>query len=597
MSSSPRKTVKARFSHAWARMFSTSVFARFVSLYERANARLRDGLFHRANLLSLSGKRRVLRLKGAAARQIDESFLAVFWKRCVHFLLSLRVRCVGLFFFVFGVINCLIYLSSRFLPRFLTADPKHLIFGVFITLASLPLFRRRRSLAASLKQSRLLSAFLEKAVLLRENEFPTLHAQSADAFCILSGLILGLLSLFFNPFRLLGVLLMLIFVALAFYKPEFGAAALLFLFPFLSQTASANLLIFLFAALMLKVLRGKRTLRFELIGLSAGIFSAFLLLCGLFSILPANQNASLLFVGALSFFFVSNLSGRREVFTVLLALFVLGATASSVMRLGFHFLPDSLFTGGARLLLRTLTDHASLYFTLCALPLALLFSIRGESALGRLFFFTCLFALLADLWLYASLAAALTALACTALLLAVSSRKMFLLVLVLALATLVALPLIEGAQTEFLWTALSERSPSIFVNQSRLPQGSFLFGIGAFSPEALTALNLSDSLSGSLTFYSQFLLAVGIFGLLVFLLFLLFAMQKSTHYYLTSPYNPKRLFAIAPLFSILALLIIGLTRNLFADARAFSLIFVFAAALSSLTQTLSREDNVILDRF
>lgn len=597
MANDPKRRLFSRFSLAWTRLFSTSFFAFFLSLHDRAEEKSRTGLFARAKRLFTRYEQLRLKFKRTVPRILEESFFCRMRTRALHFLLSIRLRSFGILFFVFGFANCLIYFARRLWPLLGRAQAAHLIFGLLLTLSALPLFSRRRSLSAALTRSLFVGSFLEKVVLLRADQYPHLHSQSRDAFCALVGLLLGLCCFFTSPAVILLLLCALILCALSLYQPEFATALLFFLYPFLSAPKLVALTLFVALCLLFKVLRGRRSLHVGLLHLCVGIFLLFTLFSGAFSTLPGRENAFFLAGNALSFFLITNLSRKRKVYTVLLASFVCGVTLQSALKLVFYLLPGNLLTGEVRALALALTEHSVPALPLCALILALFFLLRAPHPAGRLWAFLAIGLLLFDLWAESSLAAWGAAVFCMILLLMVSSRALFFGMLALLLGVCIALPLIDGSQTAFLFAALEERAPSLLFSQSQLPQGSFLLGLGAFSPDALTALQLSAEAMPNVTLYTQLLLGLGVYGVLLVALIFVFTFQKSAHYYVSAPHNRHRLLALAPLVCTVALLLCGLTQNLLLTPHVFSLFFAFCSVSDAAVDTLRSDDTVILQRF
>lgn len=598
MANVTKKRLFSRFSLASTRLFATSVFARFLSLYHTANERMQESASPKRERAALRRvKNAYLSFKGSFARLTEESTVVRLYRNLIRAVLTLRLKCVGLFFFTFGFATVFLYLGRRFLPFFDGAQSSQLIFGIFLCLASLPLFFRRRSLATALLQSRAVSSFLSQVVLLRAAEVHKGHGHSADFLCAAAGLIFGLLGLFTSPFSLLFLLFVLVLAAISLYKPEFGACLVFFFLPLVSAKTDVTLILFSAVCLVLKVLRGKRAWHHDLLSATALIFGAFVLLSGLFSPLGVQENAALLFCGVLFFFVVHNLSRRTEVFRVLLRSFTSGAASLSLLRTLFFLLPEKLLDGELLNLARA-TEHAALpAFTVTALVLCLYFLLQKESAAKKLFSFICFALFVFDLWLYNSIAAYVAASIGLFLLLCVYSRALFFLLVSGAIIGVALLPIIEGSQTAFLQEALASRAPSAFFVQAPLPSGSFFLGLGAFSPDALAELNVSDTLFENLSFYTHLLLSVGVFGLLLLALFLLFGMQKASHYYLNASYNKHRLQTLSPVVCILTLLLLGLAQNLFSDARIMTLLFSLCAVSSASVDTLCAEDRVILQRF
>ena len=597
MAKKPRSNLFSRFSLAWTRVFATSVFARFLALYGEWNEGLSQGIFAPFARFFASKKYLFLKFKGGFARQVENSTLSRLCRRYTTFFATLRLKSVGLFFFVFGICNCLIFLSRRFLSLFGEAESSQLLFGLFATLASLPLFSRRRSLSVAVKKSRILGALFSEVALLRAEDFSRAHSHSADALTAFLGFGAGALSLFVNPFFILLAVFAVVLCALSLYKPEFGAALTLFCLPFVPQNVAAMLTVFVGACLLFKMLRGRRSATFDLLTLVSLILATVVLFCALSSRLACREQGLLLLMGILCFFIFANLSRRRAVFTVLIGAFVAGTASLAAINTLFRFLPEQFVTGALRGFYLTLTANASPAVALCGAILSLYLVLRAKTGAHKLFSFVALLLLILDHWISASLSTALSLMISAAVLLCVSSRALFFCILALGIGTLVCLPFIEGSQLAFLFDAFASSAGTPLFSVSGLPGGSFVFGIGAFCPESLSAFGLQGEVLQSLSLYTQLLLSVGLFGLFVFGVFFLFSFQKAMHFYAAATYNQNRLMALAPLIASLALLICGLRLDLMADARTFILLFSFAAISSATVDTLKNEDAVILNRF
>lgn len=593
MAKTPKKHLFSRFSLAWSRAFSTSFFVRSLSLYRVANERLKTGVFHKIPEFFAAKKAHFLRFKTAAARLFENSFFVSLFRRASESLLTVRTGSVGIFFFVFGIVNLFIYLSRRFLPLFGTESSEEILFGLFLMLASLPMLSKKRTIARACSESRLIGKFLSGVVFLRPSQYPKSAPHTANALALLLGLLAGAASFFINPFLVLLFILLPIPVALSVYKPEFGMFAVFFFLPFLSSRAASALTLFVLFCLVLKLLRGKRTLHTDLLGIVVLLFTVFLAVVLLIS---GKQDLSLL-TGVLCYFIVANLSRQKKVFENLFSSFLAGAGLLSTLHILFFYLPESAKGGALRAFEALLLKNASLPLTVAAAVLCIYPVLREKRAARRLLALFCLLILLFDLWLYTSLGATLATAVSIILLLAVSSRAMFFILLLLGGAVIVALPFLEGQQTAFLIRALSERTPALFFVESDLPSGAFFTGIGAFSSEELAQLGCTGAAAEHLSFYTAFLLGLGLFGLLTFFFILLFSFQKSTEYYVSAPYNHARLLPVTPVFAVLSLLLLGFEQNFLPDARVFSLLFSLVAISSATTDILSREDSAMVDRF
>lgn len=598
MSKKPRGTsLFSRFSILWTRLFATSVFSRTLSFYDRANAAFREGLLRRTARLFGAKPRLRLQAKTRTATLLESSAVLSLYRRAVRALLSTRLKSVGVFLFFLGFSNCLIYLGQRFLLAAVAADVAHLFFGLGMVLASLPFFSRRETISSALLKSRISGGFLLRIAQVRPAEIPTASAHTADASAIVLALVCALFCMLFDPLRLLGALLSLAALLLSFYKPELALTLTLAAYPFLSSAQLALMSALGALCLLGKVLRGRRCLRFCLLDSLVLLFSLYVLFSAIFSPLSTTQNAFLLCAILLLYFTATNLCRRLQTAYLFCGAFFAGVCLCSALHLTRALLPERLLLTPVVSLLETLTQNHSAILCVLALPFCLYFAMHAGRARTRLLCVLCALLLCADLWVFSSVSAYLCALCAVLLLLLFSSRAMFFALVLCGICVLIALPLIEGQQTAFLFDLLARRSPSLLVENSGLPASAFLFGLGAFSPAALTELSLAENLVGNAALFSQLLLALGLVGMLLFLCILLFGAQKGLCYFLHNTHSRHRLFVLMPLCSMFALLVFSLAQNPLNDPKLFGLFFLFAALSHASTDLLHAQDAVIEARF
>ncbi|MBQ2766729.1 MAG: O-antigen ligase family protein [Clostridia bacterium] len=267
--------------------------------------RRRDSLFSRVQL--------------AVARNFENSFFTGLFSRLANYLLSCSLRMYGLFFSSFAVYTLLIFLIQRYALS-LQAENGTFLMGTVILLAALPLLASRQPLAEAL----LNSAFLRPLLLnvagvpreLLENRRLSRGRRNHIAF--LAGVALGLLTYFIPAVLLLLILAGAVAVMLVLSMPEIGILTMIALLPYLvvfshPSIALAALILLTAFSYFLKLLRGKRVLRIELLDFAVIFFGIAFLSGGLVSFSGAGslKTTAIYICFLLGYFLVVNLMRTR----------------------------------------------------------------------------------------------------------------------------------------------------------------------------------------------------------------------------------------------------------------------------------------------
>lgn len=159
---------------------------------------------------------------------------------------------------------------------------------VFMTI-SLPLmFTKKGSFFTSLNESRFGSFFLRHFSGIRSESISKKIMPSHNGKAFVCGVFFGLLTFFVPPWTILAFFAVMIFVAIVMNIPEFGLEFLIFVLPFLSLMdhptyAAVAISLLVLCSLFLKVLRGKRSIRFEPTDLYVLLFMVLILFGGVFT--------------------------------------------------------------------------------------------------------------------------------------------------------------------------------------------------------------------------------------------------------------------------------------------------------------------------
>jgi len=122
------------------------------------------------------------------------------------------------------------------------------------------------------------------------------------------------LSVWISPIRLILALVALVFLLAVFYVPETGIVGILFCMPFVSSGALNNLLLYTAICFVLKYIRGKRTIRFDTLGIVVLLFSVVCLFNypNLYSESGVRFAADSVFSGLVLFFLITNLMKSKK---------------------------------------------------------------------------------------------------------------------------------------------------------------------------------------------------------------------------------------------------------------------------------------------
>jgi len=209
---------------------------------------------------------------------------------------------------------------------------------VLMTVSLTLMFAKKGSLFAFLDESRFGGFFMRHFAGIRSETIQrkTLRRHNGKAF--VSGMCLGLLTFFLPPWLVFSLLGITVFVAVVMNIPEFGLVFLVFVLPFLSfmehptYVAVAISLLILFS-LLVKVLRGKRSIRFEPADLYALLFFVLILFGGIFTFggMASFRSAFVFCVLGLMYFAVTALIRNEEWLKRVLSAFMASSCVVSVV--------------------------------------------------------------------------------------------------------------------------------------------------------------------------------------------------------------------------------------------------------------------------
>ena len=260
------------------------------------------------------------RIKRRASGFFENSFVLRGFGRLIEYLLSCSLRVYGAFSIIFGLYTILLFCIKSFMLD-MSTDIADLIFGGVIVLVSIPLIYSNRQLALCLREGGISRFILFRALLIPEGKLSVSEDNVVRRYnwAVIGGMIAGFLTYFVSPVTVFGVIFATVVAGIILCQPEAGILGLIILTPFTSLlkhptiVVLSGVLVTSFAYIV-KCIRGKRTMRFGLIGAFVTLFAFATILGGVSatggreSLYPAVVYTILI----LGYFLTTNLLATRE---------------------------------------------------------------------------------------------------------------------------------------------------------------------------------------------------------------------------------------------------------------------------------------------
>lgn len=306
----------------------------FADLYTKCNEKWRNGYIY--NLLKKKKQR--VREKATFAHIYENSLISKFIAGVSQDIIHshLRMWGVGLLFFAFSVLLTSMvryyYLGEGIMDRF--------IIGVVIVVFSLPLIISRKELGESFLNGRLTRFIITKVLHLNPTRFErsTVPFEGSYFVAILFAVSLGFLTYFSHPIQVINIAVIFVVFALIMSFPELGLIFMMIIVPFANlfphpTVAVLILLSFTAVGFLVKLLRAKRVVKFELIDVLVLTFSVLLLFGGIFTSggISSFNSAEIYFAFLLVYFLIVNMYiGKSAIYRAFKILIVTATLVSIV---------------------------------------------------------------------------------------------------------------------------------------------------------------------------------------------------------------------------------------------------------------------------
>ncbi len=542
------------------------------------------------------------------ARAFESSFLLGKMGDLFKIIVSLPLKFYGNLLLSFGFYSTAVFLFREFVPLLSPAAQSDLYINLTAIAAAIPLMLSKDSLSGAVGKGRISRLIFVEAFGLKEEDFdiePKNYSR-LGSLAIFLGMILGLGSLFLSPLYLPMCIGALVLSAAILLTPEVGIIVAVFAMPFVSLAKYPSLIIALIVAVsavgfIIKLIRGKRVFKLELLDLAVALFAVVLLMGGAISTGGASslETAILSAVLMLGYFLALNmlrtqkwldrcvgaLTGSAVITAVVgIAQYITGRAVSDWLDTSYFSDIDGRVT--------VFFDNPNILgaYLAIAFPFLLAKTARSKDGRGRWLGRLSILAVVICAVLTWS-RSAWVAMIVTAIIFALINNRNTLKWLLLLAASLpvAAYVLPKSVLRRFMSIGDLADSSSyyrVYTWRGTLKaiSDNLLGGVG-YGGSAYAEIYPQYAYAGieaaahSHNLYLQILFDVGIFGFLIFAAMLFFFSQKNFEFFKRKGDRGIKLMASAAFCACLAAFVIGIFDYVFYNLRIF-FIFWIAMALS-----------------
>ena len=212
--------------------------------------------------------------------------------------------------FSFGFYIVTIQLLKQYTFNVKNLNPHSLVAGIVIMGLSIFMFFSKKNIAGAIYESKALRFLLFDFLGLRIIDIAEASGmESHRGFNIpfILGMVFGVLSIFIEPIYIVSAFALLFLAALILSSPEAGILLVFLTLPFLSTMNLITILTLIFLSYILKLICGRRVIKFTLVDFTVIAFLIFVFFGGIFTVDSSSAQKMLVFVCfMLGYFVVKN---------------------------------------------------------------------------------------------------------------------------------------------------------------------------------------------------------------------------------------------------------------------------------------------------
>lgn len=331
------------------RALCEGLFGKIFTSYSANQSKFDNGYFGGRLLGGERAKQNSRKLRRVFAEGFEKSFFLGFVKRSSRIMLETSLKNYGNYCLTFGLYSVFSYFFRTYFTILKPADMGHFITGIVFIFIAIPMLMSKNSLAEVLGKGIVSRAVLCDAFGMRDESFEIDAKQTKTRanLAIILGMASGLLTLFMDPVYIPIVALLIVAIAVIMVTPEIGILVSLFALPLFSFYDMPSVLLTFFVGVtalgyIVKLIRGKRIIKFELIDLAVLFFLIVLISSGIISAGARMSFYEAAVAGTLMlvYFLIANMMRTRQWINRCVLALVSSATITAVLGVIEYFFGD-----------------------------------------------------------------------------------------------------------------------------------------------------------------------------------------------------------------------------------------------------------------
>lgn len=596
-----------RFSKWIYRKLDGSLIGGFFTSYKVENAKAKSSATHDIYKRVKLSDKVFTPVKRMIARATENSAILSFLKNILDSLLSSSMKSYGIFMFSSALYSAIVYIFRVFYFGSAEVKASHIITLIVMLISSVLMIASRQTLATSLLSSPTASFVLLEVVGIRREALEG-RAPKRDRFDIpfIAGLIFGLASIAVRPLSIIFCMLAAVAAYLVLIKPEFGVFLIIVSLPFTPTMMLVSAVIYTLVCFCIKVARGKRSVKFDLLDAVVLVFLGLTAMGGIVSCSQNSIHPALVYCAfMLGYFLVVNLIRSRE--WVMRCVYGLIASSSAVALYGlfqnFFGISDTtwhdtrLFDGISGRVVSTFENPNVLseYLIMC-IPIILAAVILANTPKRR-FALICSLAASTVCLVYTWSRGAWLGFLIGVILFMLMYSKKTLALLIVCSASIPFLPALLPSNIVERFLSIGNMSDGSTIYRTNVWRSTFELikdhwrsgiGIGeeAFAKVySLYALLGVENAPHSHNLYMQILVELGIAGLIAFIV-LIVIWSQSVFGLHVSERRCEKLYSNAVFCGIVAVLAQGMTDYIWYNYRVFLMFWLLIGLGAAIRKTL-----------
>lgn len=531
----------------------------------------------------------------------------------------LPLKTIGLFLFSFGFLTSLTYIiKSGGISFDYTA--KEFLFTSVVAVMGAIFSLSQKNFYEAICESKIMSFVLFNFFGLKQtSQKYQLDNKANSLFGLIAGIAAGFFAIFFAPQSIMIALLSIILCYAVMCFPESGAVAVFAFLPLLSSSGISFICILTFVSYLVKLIRGKRTLKLTFTDICVIFFGICLYLGNRFSVSSegTSQTSVLLISLLTAYFTVTNtiktgawlnrcIKALIISFSFVLisgfAGYLISGSSIKEIEIINELIPNSLIQAYS-------FNSLLIIMSVALLPMCIMSFIRSEGETVKTAYLLTIICSFSCIIISNSIGALVSCIVCIIIYALLNSRKS-LPPVVLGLVTIPLIILLlpsswVGEIKSFFGVdrILSAQLADNVSTTSKIISDAFLCGIGLNDGAFEKVYPLySSSPIGTNTYshslYTQLCVSVGFTGLLIFIIMILSLIKSFFSYYSKSSGDNEyyRGISLTSFIGIFSLLILGITDYIFNSPLVFTLFFLMCALLKCSSEIAASErTHLVID--